>query len=38
VCLNILIWVNSPTTWHNIYQNHLFWIPKSVAVTFLLKG
>ena len=36
--LNVHIWVNGLTTWHNVYQNQPFCIPKMVAMIFQLKG
>jgi len=37
-CLNVQIWVNSSTMWHNVYQNHLFCFPKTMVVTFPVEG
>ena len=36
--VNVQIRVIGFTTWHNIYQNHPFCIPKTVAMTFPAKG
>jgi hypothetical protein len=35
--LNVQIWVNGLTTWHSVYQNHLFCIPRTMGRTFSVE-